>query len=870
MKNLLDIRPSQRLRLGWRGVMLWLVVWCLGMAGAAHAQISVWRYGVYNNAPKIFMNEAGVPAGIWPDLLNALAREQGWALEAVPCEWQECLRMVEQGEIDFMPDVALTAERQQRFDFHLTPMLHSWSQLYVRTGAGVESLLDLQGKRVAVMRGSVQETFLRDTLAAFGVETELVPVDTLDEAFVKAGAGDVQAAAANHFFGDAQAVRYNLVGSSVVFQPSRLYVVTARGHAPDLLASLDEQLSRWRSDPESVYFQTLRKWSGAVEVGYRVPPAMIWATLAAVTLALLAVLVSAWLRRQVRRVTADLRTSRDQLNTILDGVGAMVFIKDTEGRYLYANRPALELMGTTADEIRGKTDAAFFPSDTAAALMANDRRALDAQERVVEEEVTRGQGDHEWRTYLSVKMPLRDAQGQVYALCGISTDLTAHRQAQEQIHALVNYDPLTHLPNRRLLLDRLQQSLQAHRRSQLDGAVLLVDVDGFSLMNNTLGYEFGDQLLREVASRLSAQVRSEDTVARLGSDEFVLLLHDLSGMPAEAADQVQGVLAKIRRLFETPFALGEHRHVTSACVGVALFSDADDQTDDLLKLADLALHQAKAEGRGAMCFFNPEMQAHARQRADMEAELRQALIEQQFVLEYQPQFDDSGQVIGVEALVRWEHPVRGRIPPGQFIGVAESCGLILPLGRWILEAACWQLVKWQHHPVMRHWVMAVNMSARQFRQERFVEDVMAVLERTGASPALLELELTESLLVDDVGTVTSKMGELRRLGVQFALDDFGTGYSSLNYLRQLPLNRLKVDKSFVDALTKSASDVAIVKTIVTLADALGLHVIAEGVETDEQKQALARLGVRQFQGYLLARPMPAQALEKAQNVVERL
>jgi len=736
------------------------VLW--GAIAAAWAT-PVLRYGVYDNAPKIFWDRNGQAAGIWPDLLEAWAAQQGWLLEPVRCDWTRCLEMLERAELDFMPDVAWAADRQQRFDFHQTPVFYSWSQLYVQPGQAITSLLDLDGRAIAVLQGSVQEQFLRDTLRAFGVEPRWVVVDSLVRGFEMLERGEVDAAAANRFYGDQQAVQRRLVGSAVVFQPAQLFVATPRGRHADVLASIDAQMARWKADPDSVYFNTLRRWAGSTDVRYEMPVSVFWVLGGALGLTLLAFGVSLWFRRQVRRVTADLRASRDQLNTILDGVGASVFIKDRQGGYQYANRAALGVLNTDADHLIGRTDQDFFDTETAARLRAIDEHVFQTGEQWIEEENNRLSDERGERTELTVKMPLRNERGDIYAVCGIATDLSAFREAEQAIHALTNYDPLTRLPNRRLLMDRLQHSLASYQRSHHEGAVLLLDMDGFSLLNNTMGYDKGDQLLRLVAERLAAHCRSQDTLARLSSDEFVLLLNDLSEQPSVAAEQVQHVLDKIGQVFDTPFEIDGQPHIASACVGVALFSDADSPTDDLLKLADLAVHQAKQQGRGARVFFNPEMQAHARQIAQVEADLRVALAEQQFLLEYQPQVDQSGQVIGVEALVRWRHPQRG---------------------------------------------------------------------------------------------------------VHFALDDFGTGYSSLNYLRQFPLNRLKIDKSFVDDVATQPSDAAIVKTIVTLAQSLELSVIAEGVETHDQWQALQTLGVRHAQGFLFSRPVPVNQLTRVYAPVE--
>jgi predicted signal transduction protein with EAL and GGDEF domain len=355
-------------------------------------------------------------------------------------------------------------------------------------------------------------------------------------------------------------------------------------------------------------------------------------------------------------------------------------------------------------------------------------------------------------------------------------------------------------------------------------------------------------------------MREGDTLARLGGDEFVVMLSGLSPQREHAAGQAEKVATKLRQAMARAYQLGEHHHDSTVSIGVALFTDAQGSLDNILKWADMAMYQAKADGRNSVRFFNPDMQAQLQARAELETDLRDAVAAGQFELHYQPQVDASGHILGAEALLRWPHPTRGMVSPAQFIPVAESSGLILPLGRWILHAACHQLVLWAEHLQTAPWRVAVNVSAKQFHHPDFVADVLAALRDTGASPSRLELELTESQLVEDMDSVIAKMSVLRAHGVRFSLDDFGTGYSSLAYLKRLPLYKLKIDQGFVRDLLTDPNDAAIVRTIVALGTSLDLEVIAEGVETEAQKAALADLGCQQYQGYLLGRPLPASAL----------
>lgn len=440
-------------------------------------------------------------------------------------------------------------------------------------------------------------------------------------------------------------------------------------------------------------------------------------------------------------------------------------------------------------------------------------------------------------------------------------DVTDLRRASAEIEILAFYDPLTGLPNRRLLLDRLGQAVANMTRSGGLGAVLFLDLDHFKTLNDTQGHEVGDQLLLQVAQRLQACLRDSDTVARLGGDEFVVILTELSHDSQEAAAQAQRIGEKLLLSFNLPYTLGVHIHHGSCSMGATLFGHTHQSAAELLKQADIAMYQVKGQSGNGLCFFDPQMQTLISQRAQIEADLQLALGDAQLVLYYQPQFSSDGRLVGAEALLRWQHPERGMVSPAEFIPVAEESGLIMPIGQWVLRTACQQLAAWQGGADQSTWQLAVNVSARQFRQRDFVQQVIDVMQETGIRPHLLKLELTESLVLDNVDDTIEKMHQLRTKGVRFSVDDFGTGYSSLAYLSRLPLHQLKIDQSFVRNLGIHPNDDVIVQTIIGMAANLGLEVIAEGVETLEQKEFLERYGCELFQGYLLGRPMPVAQLE---------
>ncbi len=439
------------------------------------------------------------------------------------------------------------------------------------------------------------------------------------------------------------------------------------------------------------------------------------------------------------------------------------------------------------------------------------------------------------------------------------SDITQQKQTEEEIQLLAFTDALTNLPNRRLLLDRLHHALAGSLRSQRHGALLFIDLDNFKTLNDTRGHHVGDQLLKEVARRLTDCVRNGDTVARFGGDEFVVLLENLDANLAEAVRQTESVGAKILARLNQPYLLTVGIFHNTPSIGVTMFGDQQSSLDDLLRQADLAMYRSKSVGRNALRFFDPEMQVTVASRVALESDLRLGLQKQQFVLYYQPQVDDADHVTGAEALLRWQHPERGLVSPLEFIPLAEETKLIVPLGHWVMVKACEQLCAWAQHPDTRHLTMAVNVSAHQFRQADFVEQVTGLIDRFAIEPNKLKLEVTESMLLDDLEDVIAKMSALKSCGVFFSLDDFGTGYSSLQYLKRLPLSQLKIDQSFVRDVLSDANAAAIACTVITLARSLGLAVIAEGVETQAQLEFLAASNCHAYQGYLFSRPLPQEA-----------
>lgn len=688
--------------------------------------------------------------------------------------------------------------------------------------------------------------------------------------------------------------------------------------------------------------------------------------------------------RETQRQHAEkmLFESEQKLSVILNNVPAYIYLKDLDDCYLFANQEVLNLWGTSLKEVIGFSDEKFFDAETTKKIKENDKKVLVNGEILEQEEVNTSVHTGETRIYWSVKIPLRKADGTIYGLCGISTDITQLRLAEadsriaaisfesqvgmvitdnnkivlrvnqaytkisgfsaEQVvgqppklictshhdsnfheliweevarngvwegetwnrrenndtysqHLIINavedadsnishyvisltdttesktaalkieqlayFDPLTQLPNRRLLLDRLSHAINASARSGELGALLYLDLDHFKIINDSRGHDVGDLLLKQVAERLLGCVRADDTVARLGGDKYVILLEGLSKADHEAVGQIEQIAQKIQHVLSKPYVIDKHLFNVTASIGLVMFNGQHSSGDEFLKQADIAMYQAKKSGRNIFKFFDPQMQSSINTRVLLEEELRKALVLRQFKLFYQVQVDFNGIAFGAEALIRWEHPEHGMVSPFNFIPLAEETGLILPIGNWVLNEACHQLKQWESEDATRHLSISINVSAKQFHQADFVEQVKSAVEKHQIKPMLLKLELTESMLVDNIENIITSMNAIRKLGVRFELDDFGTGYSSLQYLKRLPLHQLKIDQSFVRDITSDKSDKAIVKTIVKMAQGLGLEVIAEGVETEEQRQLLKKIGCSYYQGYLFGKPIPMEAFK---------
>ena len=575
-------------------------------------------------------------------------------------------------------------------------------------------------------------------------------------------------------------------------------------------------------------------------------------------------IVGYWINITQQKIAEETQLeSHKQLKRLIDNLFAYVALLDTDGTIREINNAPLERGGYYRENVIGKL---FFETPWWSYDQDVKQRLLDAIAAANTGKLIRYDESVKMRSDL-VPIdfqigPFLDDNGQIVGLIATAVDILDRKNAENTIFNLAFKDPLTGLPNRRLILERLNHALSASERTNCFGCLIFIDLDNFKRLNDTFGHAHGDLLLIEVSNRLTSCVREIDTVARLGGDEFVLLLEDISPRVGDANRYAEQISEKIRVILAMPYELKNNLHYSSPSIGVCLFHGKQQSPDDILKFADTAMYQAKESGKNRIRFFDPEMQKAIEIRVALEADLRQAIHQQQLHLYYQIQMDQSLNPLGVEALIRWIHPEKGMIPPGQFIPIAEESSLILEIGQWVLDYACQQLAIWSQKPQTHHLVLSVNVSAIQFKQINFVEQVKTAINKHNIAPSRLKLELTESVALENLEAVISKMQILREdIGVQLSLDDFGTGYSSLSYLKLLPLNQIKIDQSFVKGINTDNSDAVMVTTIIELARNFGLDVIAEGVETEAHLAFLKKHGCKAYQGYLFSKPISAEEFE---------
>ena len=808
------------------------------------------RVGLYQNPPKIYAGDDGVPAGFFPGLLDRVAAEENWRITYVPCSWSDCLDLLRAGELDLMPDVAASPQRRETMAFHQVPVVQAWSQVYAPAEARISSLEDLAARGLAVLGGSVQHERLRTWQEVEGHDYQIVTVATMDEAFTRVEAGEAAAAVANNFFGRRHAMDSGLTETPITFGLSNLYFAARPDAGAALLETLDAYFSTWKAEPDSPYYDVLREATAAPEA--REIPVWLLPLLAVSLGGALIAGGMAWLLRwQVKRRTRELRESTRRLQHVLDSSPVVIYS-------LSGPRLTPDWISGNIERILGVSVAEVMRPDWWREHLHPDDR--DVVEEETEELCRRSSLVQEYRVIddAGSQRHIRDEKqvvetaddGTPLQVIGSWTDMTESRQQQARMETLAHFDGVTGLPNRALLHQRIEDAVLRAGDADSHFAVVLLDLDRFKSINETLGMSAGDELLEAVARRLSGLVRPGDTVARVGGDGFgVVLASEVNALA------LTRWLDQLLVQFREPLRIAGQELIITISAGVAGYP-ADGRTrEELVTGAELAMEAARRAGGDCWVTYDASLGERSSRRLFLESDLRRAVANGEFVLHYQPQFVlATGQLAGVEALVRWRQPERGMVPPDEFIPLAEETGLISQIDRWVMAEACRQLAQWDAAGISVPRV-AVNLSARELHDGELLSWLRSQLEANGLSPGRFEVEITETRLMEFPEQALPLLQQLADLGVHLAMDDFGSGYSNLAHLEGLPLHRLKIDRSLIWDIGKGPQNDAIVRAVLAMARALHLEVVAEGIEDDAQSAFLEGEGCWLGQGFFLGRPV---------------
>ncbi|MCE1227464.1 MAG: EAL domain-containing protein [Geobacteraceae bacterium] len=814
------------------------------------------RVGYEQNHPMASTADNGSAQGIMIDLVEEVARREGWTIQYAPCVWNECLENLENAEIDLLVGIAHTPERAQKYNYNQHTIISNWGLLYSRQGLKIESYADLNGKRIAVVKNDVYcNTFIK-MLQQFNIRCDLVYADSFRDVFDMIDWGEVDAGVANRFFSLLNERSFKVKPTPIIFSPVSVQVAAPKGKNQNVLAAFDRHLEAMKKDRNSVYHQSLKYWLGIEGAGYRMPRWLLWSLGGGVGGALLLGVFAALLRREVLRKTADLNhqvEERRKLFAAVEQSANSVVITDTHGIIEYVNPHFCMVTGYCYDEVIGQKPSLLKSGKQPPELYAGLWQTILA--------------GHEWRGEFCNKRkngtlywdlcsiaPIRNDAGEITNFIAVKEDITTRKAHEEALNWQASHDSLTGLYNRYYLENHLSTTVK-RLGVQQTLSLLLIDIDNLKFVNDTFGHDFGDLLLIEAAKRLKQLVSEDSVVGRFLGDEFFLVA------PLSRDRELAVNLAhQVKRLLSELFVVEEVELAITVSIGLVIYPDDGEEEQNLLRNAEAALHEAKRLGRNTIVCYTSDFHRQAHYRLMLASRLHRALENEEFSLQYQPQLClTSGLVVGVEALLRWECPDLAPVGATEFIPILEETGLIVPVGTWVLQQACRQAVSWQRSG-MAALRLSVNISALQFQRGDLAETVRQILAESGLDPALLCLELTESMLMIDTAHAKQKLQELRDLGVSLSLDDFGTGYSSLAYLSRLPVQELKVDRSFVHRLHKTPSDTAVVNTIIAMAQELGLDLIAEGVETEEQQQHLLARGCTVIQGFLFSTPLPPDEL----------
>lgn len=822
------------------------------------------RVAMFNAPPIMVVEQDGTNAGFMVELLETMAEHEGWNIEWVNLNWPEVIPNTLNHELDLIPFIAYSEDRAKYLDYNEEGILTGWGQVFVHKEDLVpQNIIALSGKKIAVIKNEVYGIKLKNLCDLFDIECDFVEVQTYKQALGAVESREVAAAVTSNL------VSYShdnphVKQTPIVFEPRKVLFATAKNTNADILATIDRYTKLWRFDGNSPYYQLRDKYlKGVIKDESSFPAWLLYALLIVIGLLVFAALVAVLLKKQVKKQTQDLEDQSDKIRQIINLVPHMILATNANGKLILANRYAADFFGIPMSEIEGCYQKDLIEHHPNSKNIFEDESLLLRRDaHAIQKEIEIYDIDGSKVTLNISKVPFITRFSRTPSVVTVGVDITEAKEYERQIQHMAQHDSLTELPNRLLLNDRIHQSLALTKRYGHSGAVLFIDLDYFKTINDSLGHMAGDTLLQKVAERLQSIVREGDTVSRLGGDEFIVQLNQLSGDPKKAEQVACKIAEKVNFTLAQEYNVSGNKLFSTASIGVVIYPRDAENEEAIIQRADTAMYYAKSMGRNRYAVFKKAMEKAVVRKHVLEKELRKALAESRFIIRYQPQItQDGNKFIGAEALLRWSHPTEGIISPAEFIPIAEENHLIIPIGEWVLKQVCYQIKHWLEQHGYSPFI-TVNLSAVQIRNSDLVSYIKKLLEQTKIPPQLLELEVTETVLLHEARVSIDVLHELKKLGVKLSIDDFGTGYSSLTYLKKLPLDKLKIDRSFVKDIPGDPDSETIIRTVIGMSLDMGLEVIAEGVETKEQLDYLIKEHCSLFQGFYFDPPISLEQIEE--------
>ncbi|NVJ67433.1 MAG: EAL domain-containing protein [Gammaproteobacteria bacterium] len=815
------------------------------------------KVGVFQSPPMIILEDNEEPKGFVIDFITAIAERENWQVEWVRDTWANLLERSKRKELDLMTFIAYREDRAQYLNYSEENFITGWGQVYTHSSNLFQSVLDFDGKKVAILKNEIHGIGFKELCKTFDVQCNTVEVGDFNQAFGMLQNKEVDGTVAGNWVGHDYLSNYDIVPTTVIYNPRKSLFAVPKGKSTEILSIIDQYIVLWKDDTSSPYYAAHEKW--LTEEHNNIAPKWLSTALLIISgLLAISALITYILRQQIKRQTASLIRQSEQTRQIIDLIPHFIYAANDEGNIFLMNRYAAEFFGLKLDDYdllpKSRLIEKYGASTT---LFEGDTALLEHGDGIHRSEFKTINAHGDEVHFNLIKVPFVSSSTEKPSVVAVGVDVTASKNYEKQIEHMSYHDPLTQLPNRILLNDRLKQSLALSVRQGYSGAVLLIDLDDFKTINHKHGAQIGDQLLQELAERISSLIKVGDTVARLSSDTFVVLLHELSETTNDGNNKAFKVAKMVQEAINRPINIkGSRIHVT-ASIGIVVYPADGKSHTNIIPRAETAMRHAKRNDKSSIVRFTSEMETAVFQKHLISNELKNAIENNEFELYYQPQFHISSvSPIGFEALLRWNHSKHGIIYPNDFIPAAEENNLILPIGYWVIEQSFRQLKKWQSTS-LEDAFLGINLSVVQIKDPNLVSLVKSLIQQYDINPNQVEFEITETVLLQDIKDSLATLNALKKLGVKLSIDDFGTGYSSLSYINQLPLDKLKIDRSFIKDIEKDRGSQAIVKTIVNMSDDLGLSVLAEGIEERAHVEYLNSIGCKYYQGYYFSKPITA-------------